>query len=557
MKANNRSARGASTGRGKIRSTTMSTVKLEFQGSLSPSDPQKKPVVIIGQLKNLAKAKFSDLRVKLDPRVSEEVYAAALASLHPSPTDTCSLYLNLATLAALPVKCSRHNAPSRSHAITKIVRSTTVGVDESVVIVCERSDVFASACAVARAFPLYSCKTSNNPNHNNNTTVSVEFLIVPSSDSHTGAGERNGVPDEASTLSPDDVNCLANVCHGVRLAAKIVDAPCNKMNVDHFLQEVQSVAAGLDCGYHVIRGEELNTKGFGGIYGVGKAAAVGPALAVLSYMPDGATQTIAWVGKGIVYDTGGLSIKGKTAMPGMKRDCGGAAAVLGAFYAAVKQGFTQNLHAVFCLAENAVGPTATRPDDIHTLYSGRTVEINNTDAEGRLVLSDGVSYAQKDLKANIILDMATLTGAQGISTGKYHGAVLTNNEEWEEAAMHAGKTSGDLVFPIPYCPELHFSEFASAVADMKNSVADRNNAQSSCAGLFIGAHLGFDFPGTWIHLDMAYPVHSGERATGYGVAFLVTLFGNFSKDRLLQSLSPCTRVDGSEMGNACKKLRRS
>nr|CAD7579227.1 unnamed protein product [Timema californicum] len=86
--------------------------------------------------------------------------------------------------------------------------------------------------------------------------------------------------------------------------------------------------------------------------------------------------------------------------------------MLGAFFTTVKAGFTQNLHAVFCLAENAVGPRSTRPDDIHTLYSGRTVEINNTDAEGRLVLSDGVSYAQKDLKANIIVDMATLTGAQ-------------------------------------------------------------------------------------------------------------------------------------------------
>lgn len=96
----------------------------------------------------------------------------------------------------------------------------------------------------------------------------------------------------------------------------------------------------------------------------------------------------------------------------MKRDCGGAAAILGAFYATVKQGFSQNLHAVFCLAENSVGPDSTRPDDIHTLYSGRTVEINNTDAEGRLVLADGVVYASRDLKADLILDMATLTGAQ-------------------------------------------------------------------------------------------------------------------------------------------------
>lgn len=114
-----------------------------------------------------------------------------------------------------------------------------------------------------------------------------------------------------------------------------------------------------------------------------------------------------------------------------------------------------------------------RPDDIHTMYSGKTVEINNTDAEGRLVLADGVAYAKKDLKANIIVDMATLTGAQGIATGKYHGAVLTNDEEWEIRCIDAGRASGDLLAPIVYCPELHFSEYTSAVADMKNSVSVR------------------------------------------------------------------------------------
>ncbi len=158
-------------------------------------------------------------------------------------------------------------------------------------------------------------------------------------------------------------------------------------------------------------------------------------------------------------------------MPGMKRDCGGAAGILGAFYAAVQSNFSENLHAIFCLAENGVSDRATRPDDIHTLYSGRTVEINNTDAEGRLVVSDGVVYANRDLKANIIVDMCTLTGAQGISTGRYHAAHLTNNEDWEVFCSDAGRASGDLSFPLVYCPELHFPEFASAVADMKNSVA--------------------------------------------------------------------------------------
>nr|KAF6423243.1 aminopeptidase like 1 [Rousettus aegyptiacus] len=448
-------------------------------------------------------------------------------------------------------------------------------------MVCERQDAFASACALARAFPLFTHRAG--ASRRTDKTVMVEFFLV---------GQDNG-PVEVSTLQ-----CLASATEGVRLAARIVDTPCNEMNTDTFLEEIRSVGKELGIAPTVIRDEELKTRGFGGLYGVGKAAVHPPALAVLSHTPDGATQTIAWVGKGIVYDTGGLSIKGKvtpeallnwkgpldfshyflvllesgpvtvgvswvlghqalqTTMPGMKRDCGGAAAILGAFRAAVKQGFRDNLHAVFCLAENSVGPNATRPDDIHLLYSGKTVEINNTDAEGRLVLADGVSYACKDLGADIILDMATLTGAQGIATGKYHAAVLTNSAEWEAACVKAGRKCGDLVHPLVYCPELHFSEFTSAVADMKNSVADRDNSPSSCAGLFIASHIGFDWPGVWVHLDIAAPVHAGERATGFGVALLLALFGRASEDPLLNLVSPLGCEEDAQEADAERDSKR-
>lgn len=111
----------------------MST-QLVFSNVLSRTDPQQNPVLIIGQVKHLTQVKYQDIRIKLEPRVSEEVYKTAISSLHPSPTDTCSLYLNLATIAALPVKCSRHNTPSRSHALTRLVQSISVGVDESIVV---------------------------------------------------------------------------------------------------------------------------------------------------------------------------------------------------------------------------------------------------------------------------------------------------------------------------------------------------------------------------------------------------------------------------------------
>lgn len=500
-------------------------VTLKFNPTLTVSDPQLHPVLIIGQVRHLSlPGVYAKVEQKFAGRVPENLFATAVSYLHPSPTDVCSLYLDFAKVAALPLNASRHNTPSRSHSITKLVKSNMLGVDESIVIVCEKADLFASACAVSRAFPIYSKKSSHKAHQKIN--VNVEFVLV------------EHLNDTLLPLFADDSICLSDTAYGIRLAAKIVDAPCNEMNVSHFVTEIEAIGKELGITPTVIRGDELRQRGFGGIYGVGKAAAVPPALAVLSHYPDGATETVAWVGKGIVYDTGGLSIKGKTAMPGMKRDCGGAAAILGAFYAAVKSGFNQNLHAIFCLAENSVGPNATRPDDVHTLYSGSTVEINNTDAEGRLVLADGVVYAHRDLKAETIVDMATLTGAQGIATGKYHAAILTNNEELEKLCVSAGKASGDLVFPVPFAPELHFSEFASAIADMKNSVNDRSNAQVSCAGLFVAAHLGFEYSGKWLHIDMAYPVHCGERATGYGVALLVTLFGKYMNKPMLNAMGP-------------------
>ena len=346
-------------------------IDVKFNASLTTSDPHFKPVLIIGQLKHLNLLKFSDISCKLEPRVSEDTFNKAIACLHPSPTDKVSLYLDVATVAAVPLKCSRHNTPSRAHAITRLVKNSVLNVgEESVVIVCERSDLFASACAVVRSFPLYSRKTSgvfnnttknaaasgdqdtpmkNSSGYSSQSTVYVEFIII----------DKNGVIS-TTPLDQSEIGCLEDAAKGIRLAARIVDTPCNEMNVSNFVEEAERIGSELNIKPMVIRGEELRERGFGGIYGVGKAAAVPPALVVMSYEPKGAQETIALVGKGIVYDTGGLSIKGKTAMPGMKRDCGGAAAILGAFYAAVKCGFKENLHAIFCLAENSVGPNATR-----------------------------------------------------------------------------------------------------------------------------------------------------------------------------------------------------
>ncbi|CAK9294893.1 unnamed protein product [Gordionus sp. m RMFG-2023] len=659
----------------------MKRVNIRFSTKLLVSDWDKDSLLIAGQPQYLSALKYDDVKIKLEPKVSKDLFQAIL---NTSKCDKDQNSHNLMSsnryfpifldreggILMLPPTASNHNCPNRPHSLAKFLGSknffclrytskaqpsspslnanlevnresaitpkgsinlATISDSKSspkikrkankagtlnrfhCVVVCEYRHILSYTLAIARSYPAYSAKSSGKitaeidcsnadnqtdamsenfdsaegnsganiePVEQNNglendmgdgeksedvskpNQVIVQFLIAEySPTANEDISKKDNVikasPVKFRTLSEQDIYMLNQATFGTRMTSVIVDMPCNVLSTNEFVQEIQRIGDDLGIVPKIIRGADLEIEGFGGIYGVGKAAVNPPALVILSHEPPNSEFNIAWVGKGIVYDTGGLSIKGKSAMLGMKRDCGGAAAILGAFYSCVKLGFSHTLHAVFCLAENSVGPNATRPDDIHTMYSGKTVEINNTDAEGRLVLADGVSYASNDLNCDIILDMATLTGAQGIATGKYHAALITNNSTWENYCVDAGKSSGDLVYPLPYCPELHFSEFSSSLADMKNSVADRSNAQASCASLFIASHLknGFDFPGVWLHVDMAYPVHSGERATGYGVGLLLTLFGFGSHDPYLKSHCPIRErhSDKSQIGNNLEK----
>ncbi|MCB9530000.1 MAG: leucyl aminopeptidase family protein [Myxococcales bacterium] len=407
--------------------------------------------------------------------------------------------------AVLPDACSRHNTPTRAHAITKLVSDAAPAAGEVAVVVAleEAAHAVAAGAAVARALPLFSRKTGEQKARR----VRVALL----------AGDEGKI----------DLERVEVIADAVRTAARLVDTPPNELHTDAFVDFARSTAARLDVDITVLQGAAVANAGLGGLWAVGKAAARPPALVVLQYTPPEVkpdAKTIAWVGKGIVYDTGGLSLKPKDGMAGMKGDMGGAAAVIGAFTAAVRLGTPHRIVALLCLAENAIGPRAFRNDDIITLYSGKAIEVNNTDAEGRLVLSDGVAYAVRHHGPDVVIDVATLTGAQLIATGKRHAASVCNDDALEAAAVAAGRITGDLVHPLPYVPEFFRSEFKSPVADLKNSVKDRMNAQSSCAGQFIAENLG-DYSGPWLHLDIAGPSGLGERGSGFGVALLVDLLG--------------------------------
>ncbi len=401
----------------------------------------------------------------------------------------------------LPEACSRHNTPTRAHGVTHIARSAGLKDGRGAIYLCvdEPGHALAAASAAARAFPTFDRKT--------------------------GEGAEKALQVRVAVLTDGaiDIERIEATIAGIRRAARLVDMPTTELDVPAFVDVARGIAARVGAEITVLEGESAGHAGLGGLWGVGKAATSGPALVVLEHTPEEPSgKTIAWVGKGIVYDTGGLSIKGKTGMPGMKGDMGGAAAVLGAFEAAARLGVPHRIVALLCLAENAVGPNSVRPDDIITLYSGRTVEVNNTDAEGRLVVADGVAYAARHLAPDAIIDVATLTGAQLVATGKRHAASVCNDDDLEAVAVRAGRRTGDLVHPLPYCPEFFRAEFKSEVADLKNSVKDRMNGQSSCAGQFIAEHLG-DYAGPWLHLDIAGPSEESERGTGFGVALLVDM----------------------------------
>ncbi len=416
-------------------------------------------------------------------------------------------YPQKVVVVVLPEDCSRHNSPAQPHVITNLVRAQLAPSGKTAVLVANEAAEHATAIAnaIARATPSY-WKKSTKPDEPRQ--VALSFLR-----------------DDDRTIDNARLEILID---STRFAAKLVDTPASELNTTTFVEFARNIAVQIDAEITVLEGESLAHAGLGGFWGVGKAATHGPALVILDYNPGLADQkTHAWVGKGIVYDTGGLSIKGKTGMPGMKTDMGGAAAVLSAFRAAVQLKARHRILALLCLAENSVGPDSTRPDDILSMYSGKTVEVNNTDAEGRLVLADGVAYVTTHYKPDVVIDLATLTGAQMVATGHRHAAIVCNDERIERATLKAGRATGDLVHPLPYCPEFFRKEFNSVVADMKNSVKDRMNGQSSCAAQFVAEHL-VNYDGPWLHVDLAGPSREGERATGFGTFLLVELLDSLS-----------------------------
>jgi leucyl aminopeptidase len=268
----------------------------------------------------------------------------------------------------------------------------------------------------------------------------------------------------------------------------------------------------------------LLAEGFGGILAVGAGSARGPRLVELSYRPRGARQHVVLVGKGITFDTGGISIKPRDAMKLMRKDMGGAAAVLAAALGAAALRLPVRVTALAPLAENMIDRTAYRPGDVVRHYGGQTSEILNTDAEGRLVLADALAYAVRRLRPDTIVDLATLTGANAVALGKRTAALYSENDELAEELEQAATAAGERVWRMPLVEE-YADQLASDIADFAN-VGD-GTAGSITAALYLREFVGAARD-RWAHLDMSAPSWAdsadGELvkgATGWGVRTLL------------------------------------
>lgn len=303
------------------------------------------------------------------------------------------------------------------------------------------------------------------------------------------------------------IEIMTNAVHATR---DLVNTPPNELYPASMVKEVQKAAKGLGISATIWDEKALAKDGFGGLLAVGSGSSRPPRLVKLEYRGKGAKKSLAIVGKGITFDSGGLSLKPAESMVGMKYDMTGAATSFQALVAIAKLGLPIRATAWLCLAENMPSGTATRPNDVIKIRNGKTVEVLNTDAEGRLVLADGLSIAAES-KPDLIVDVATLTGAATIALGNRYAGLMGETDAIKKVQVAAEK-AGELVWHMPLPSELR-PLLNSDVADLAN-VKIGNRA----GGMLVGGHFLREFvPNeiSWAHLDIAGPADNSGSAYGY------------------------------------------
>jgi leucyl aminopeptidase len=335
----------------------------------------------------------------------------------------------------------------------------------------------------------------------------LESLTIVAGPESADAAERARIAAEAQNRARD-----------------LQSLPSNFATPSYLATRAEEIAAGAEAiEIEVLDREEIAAKGMGGLVAVSQGSAEEPKLIVLRYSGGGTGPTVGFVGKGVTFDTGGISLKPSASMHEMKMDMSGAAAVLEAVAAIAALKLPVELIAVVPSTENMPSGTAIKPGDVITQFNGRTVEVNNTDAEGRLILADALAYAA-ERGAERIVDVATLTGAVLIALGSTYAALISNDDELAAAVEAAATASGELVWRLPLHPE--YKELTKGtVADLTNASAKRK-AGTIYAGSFLEEFVD-EVP--WAHIDIAGTAwdvgraYTGTDASGFGVRLLVDL----------------------------------
>ncbi len=324
------------------------------------------------------------------------------------------------------------------------------------------------------------------------STKSVKTISIITSHKSTTVIKRAEAIARASALVKDLVNTPPNVLSPAELASRAV-----------------AVAKPLQIQTKVWNEAQLERDGFGGIVGVGQGSSRPPRLVRLTYAPAKRKKHLALVGKGITFDTGGLSLKPASGMLGMKYDMTGAATALAVICAIAELQLPVAVTAWLCIAENMPSGTAIRPNDVLKMYGGTTVEVTNTDAEGRLVLADGLVAAEKE-KPDLIVDIATLTGAASVALGNRYAGVL-GDDDAVQAFVNSATDAGEQFWPMPMPSELK--------ALLKSDVADLMNAKvgNTAGGMLLGAMFLREFvkKTPWVHLDIASTANNPGSPYGF------------------------------------------
>jgi leucyl aminopeptidase len=329
----------------------------------------------------------------------------------------------------------------------------------------------------------------------------------------------------------DQLALGARVAQGVALARDLVNTPGGDLTPARLADAATEIAEREGFAITVLDQEGIVEAGLGGLLGVNRGSTQPARFIEITYTPAGARGSLALVGKGITFDSGGLSIKTAAGMTTMKDDMGGAAAILGALSVVKAVNPKVEIRAYIPATDNMTGGDATRVGDVLKIRNGKTVEVLNTDAEGRLVLADGLSVAS-EAKPDAIVDLATLTGAIEVALGKQVTGLFTNHDAWATQVAEAGDRVGERTWTLPMIDDYR-SHLDSDVADLRN-IGRPMQAGSIIAGLFLREFVADGIP--WVHLDIAGTAWSDSEdlevtkgGTGWGVRLLVELARSFRR----------------------------